>query len=96
MASSAFESTRSGSTASLGFVLLFFVAALLAAYLPDRLARTRAEPIVWRSLPLMRLLHWITLPLTKPLLLISLFLVSNLMGMRSQEDGTQRRRGPRR
>jgi putative hemolysin len=72
----------------LGFVLLFFVAALLAAYLPDRFARTRAEAIVWRSLPLLRLLHWITLPLTWPLLLISLFLVRNLMGMRTQEDGS--------
>ena len=71
---------------TLGFVLLFLLAVLLTAYVPDRLASTRAEPIVWGLLPVVRALHWISWPVTKPLHLVALFVVRNLLGLRSQDE----------
>lgn len=69
-----------------GIFLTLVCAALFGDILPHKIAIWRAEETIYKTLPLLRTLHRLFLPLTWPLTRVTRFCVRNLLGIRREEE----------
>lgn len=69
-----------------GIAILFVLAILFVGILPNRITDFRAESIVFRMLPLLRVLRVLFLPITVPVSKLSSFVVRNLLGIREEVE----------
>ncbi|MFQ5504359.1 MAG: CNNM domain-containing protein, partial [Planctomycetota bacterium] len=69
-----------------GLLLLFVLAALLSEMLPDRITDFRAESMVYRGLPLLRVCRYMLFPATWPLSRLSKVFVRNFLGIREEYE----------
>ena len=69
-----------------GVALLFFLVVLFGGILPARIAEQRADTIVFRSLPLLRPLRVLLIPIAWPLGHVARFFTRNIFGIRAELD----------
>ena len=74
-----------------GIGLFILLVGLFAHLLPERITEFRAERIVHFALPVLRVLRILLLPVTAPLMLVTKFIIRNVLGIREELELEQER-----